>query len=199
MLGTMSRQGILSVLYTGLEPAECTVDQLGCHSKNDPIQAMPPGATRKCAWRLVKVGSVITLKPGASVLKVHPVRKSRNVDVYDIPKIRYAFREDGSIIAVGAPTMFLPKRARVFCFRVWGDMIQSKETLDASGDRDWQTGSPRVMITTDRRMATRVGLKANIRAAYTSPYEFDDGVDKADQIAINDETDAPAVVARAGK
>ena len=198
MLGKMSVQGNLGSLYGGLEPAECSVDQLGCHTKNDPLQAMPPGATRKCAWRLVKVGSVITLKPGASVLKVHPVRKSRDVDVFDLPVIRLAYREDAGLLAIGAPTMYLPKKARVFCFRVWGDMIQSNETTDASGDRDWQTGSPRVMITTDRRMATRVGLKTNQRAAYTTPYQFDVGVDKIHQVAINDETDAPAVVARAG-
>ena len=203
MIGVISAQGTLGDSNTsGLIPSRVSVNQLACHTRNDPMQALPPRLPRKSGYRLVKVGAVVTLKPGQSIMKVHPARKSLDRDVYDFPVFRTKLLKDDSVATVSAvppaPLTYIPKHSRVFCFRVWGDMIQDSVMSDLDGDRDWQTGSPRVMCVTDRRMATRISVNPNVRAPYCTPYEFDATVDKIHQTAINDETDAPAIVQRAG-
>ena len=200
MIGVISAQGTLGESNTvGLVPSRVSVNQLACHTRNDPMQALPPRCPRKSGYRLVKVGSVMTLKPGEAIMKVHPARRSLDRDIYDFPILREHLKYDGGGVDTSTTEMVkLPKHARVFCFRVWGDMIQSSTMADLDGDRDWQTGSPRVMAVTDRRMASRISVNANLRAPYCTPFEFDTPVLKGVQTAINDETDAPAIVARAG-
>jgi hypothetical protein len=185
-------------------------ESLLCNPMNDPKQAFPRSVKNTHGYRLVKVKKAHCLKPGQSMKVRIPMKDSFYQDFSDLPRV--ADREADKamakrfVAAVAADKLdynsvtrdatSLPNRIRCHFFRVFGDMISDKTRAENLGDSDFQTGTCRVQFMIRRSVDCRLAQVQ--RPKEVDPlFAFDAKVLVANQEAINDETDAPAVVAMA--
>jgi len=168
-------------------------DQVVCHPRVDPTRCTPPRRpTSKIGITLKRVREAQRIRPGQSSRFDVPALGTRHWSYADSPQGRKNQTE-------GIPfNLTTVTRAKVYCFRVWGDMIHNKlEPGNTGAETDFQTGSTSVTFHQQRVIWARV---RNQYLTQVNPQllPFDAVVDLINQEQINEETGRPEVIMQVG-
>jgi len=185
-----ARNGISQV---GLAMNPVTPTHILCHPKTDPLKVLPSKTVDMCGFKFERVKSCHRVQPGGSYKFDIPNKGTQHWSYANSVHARLNQSAVQSTDKDVPPTV-------VYCFRVWGDMIHSKDptyTASTAGQYDFQTGSTSLTFATQRVMWARS------RPRYFTTInpvlqDFDAVVELANQEMINDEEDKPMTVAIVG-
>ena len=172
-------------------------EQIVCHPKTDPLRVTPPSRpASKIGFKFTRIKAAQRVKPGDSVRFNIPSHGTRHWDYMDS---HVGSQEHTQVLKFtgveGEHTEV--NHAKIYYFRVWGDMIHSKVDRAAGQETDFQTGSTSVTFHTQRVCWARSKIRYNtVQNPVLMP--FDSDVPLAQQEQFNVDAGVPQIVVNMG-